>query len=264
MSTNAAVACTERSPQLRSSTVISQRPSGDRNNPLPREVVNAVRKDVSRRTGIPPGQLRITRHSQETWPNGCLGLAEPDQICTQALVSGWRVVVSHEGQTWVYRTNESGSVVRLDERASASPNSGTVKPVRMPASELPPPLDRGVVFRTITSGGISGRTYETVLMEDGQLMQYQVGDANDSTRRVLRVSRQQVQQFQRLLDRQPLAQFNRLSYPAPRGSADFMTVTLIAPSGTTRYADVIQNRLPQSIQDVIQAWERLTRQARAL
>ena len=68
---------------LSSGTARQERSQSDR---LPPQVANVVRQDLSRRTGIAPGQLRITQSSPETWPNGCLGLAEPDQFGTPALV----------------------------------------------------------------------------------------------------------------------------------------------------------------------------------
>ncbi|MGA9381165.1 MAG: hypothetical protein WBV73_20580, partial [Phormidium sp.] len=74
------------------------------------------KKDLAKRTGIAPGKLRITNYKQETWPNGCLGISEPDQICTQALVPGWRITVTDGQKTWVYRTDNRGRNVRLENQ----------------------------------------------------------------------------------------------------------------------------------------------------
>lgn len=116
-----------------------------RSQRLPRPVANAVRQDLSRRIGIPPGQLRIIKYSRETWPNGCLGLPRPDEVCTQALVEGWRVVVSDGRQTWVYRTDSQGRNLRLENQTASNdlPKSveNTVlrdafRRLRIPISEL--------------------------------------------------------------------------------------------------------------------------------
>lgn len=234
----------------------AQRPASE--NRLPPQVANAVRQDLSRKTSIAPGQLRITQSSRQTWPDGCLGLAEPDQLCTQALVEGWRVVVTYQDKTWVYRTNSSGSVVKLDTTASQTKDTNKLKPVPIPASELPPPLTQGMIFRAISSGGFAGLTSETVLMNDGRLMQVRMGDTNDSSRSVRQISPQQLREFQRLLQRNSLSRFNGMSYPAPNGSADFITVTISSSAGTTRYADMVQNNLPQPLQQVVQAWNQIT------
>jgi len=97
------------------STLISQIQSNQSNNTLPAPIANRVKKDLANRTGIAPGKLKITNYSQETWPNGCLGISEPDQICTQALVPGWKISVTDGQKTWVYRTDNSGRNVRMEQ-----------------------------------------------------------------------------------------------------------------------------------------------------
>jgi len=71
------------------------------------------------------------------------------------------------------------------------------------------------------------------------------------------ISRQEVRQFQQLLEQQQFSQFNQLGYPAPRGAADYITVTLSSQSSTTRYADMGSDRLPQSLQAVIESWSQI-------
>lgn len=43
--------------------------------------------------GLTPKDIEIVRTEAATWPDGCLGLAQPGQVCSQALVAGWLVVV---------------------------------------------------------------------------------------------------------------------------------------------------------------------------
>ncbi|MEH1900673.1 MAG: hypothetical protein V7L04_04470 [Nostoc sp.] len=222
-------------------------------NRLPRPVANAVLGDLAHRQGILTKELQIIDYNQQTWRNGCLELPQPDEFCTQALVPGWLVVVSNGKQNWIYHTNQTGSAVRLNEKA----NESTLAPVQIPVSELPPPLDRNVVFRQISSGGLTGRTYETVLFKDGRLIRVRIGDANDSERSVRRVSVQQVQQFQRFLERSKFSKFQNLSYPAPSGSADYVTFTLTSQEGTVRYNDISQNNLPKNLQAAIKAWNQI-------
>jgi hypothetical protein len=82
---------------------------------LPEAVSNAVLKDASKRAGQSNDKLKIIASESRNWRDGCLGLAEPGSICTQVLVPGWEVKVSNaESQTWVYRTNNSGSMVKLE------------------------------------------------------------------------------------------------------------------------------------------------------
>jgi hypothetical protein len=94
---------------------------GTRQNPpnqLPATVAAALRQELSRSTGIAADKLKVTESSRKSWPNTCLGLAKSDEICGQMIVEGWRVVVSDGRQTWVYRTNARGNVLRLEKKVS--------------------------------------------------------------------------------------------------------------------------------------------------
>ncbi|MHC5735522.1 hypothetical protein [Nostoc sp.] len=228
-------------------------PSDNLPGKLPASVKNAVLQAASRRLQQPISQLTIIEAQQQTWRDSCLELANADEFCTQALVSGWRVVVGAVDQTLVYHTNQTGSALRLNQKA----NENTLAPVQIPVSELPPPLDRDIVFRQISSGGFTGRTYETVLLKDGRLIRVRIGDANDSERSIRRVSVQQVQQFVRLLQRSRFSKFQNLSYPAPSGAADYITYTLTSQEGTVQYNDISQNNLPKNLQTAVKAWNQI-------
>lgn len=85
---------------------------------LPASVKDAVLQAASQRLHLPTSRLTIIQAQQQTWRNGCLELSKPDELCTQVLLVGWRVVVGAADQTLVYHTNDSGSVARLNEKAS--------------------------------------------------------------------------------------------------------------------------------------------------
>jgi hypothetical protein len=87
------------------------------NTKLPEPVASAVLKDASKRTGKSASELQITFAEARTWNDGCLGLAEPGVLCTQALVPGWQVQVTDKSKVWIYHTNKSGSIVRLNTAA---------------------------------------------------------------------------------------------------------------------------------------------------
>ncbi len=82
---------------------------------LPPTIVTAIQNDIRQRTGLDPSSYTITRATQRTWSDGCLGLGGPAENCLFAMTPGWRVVVtSNNGRsTWVYRTNQNGSSIRL-------------------------------------------------------------------------------------------------------------------------------------------------------
>ena len=80
----------------------------------PNSVIAATRQDLSRKTKISVNRLQIQASQPKTWPDGCLGLAKPGELCTQALVQGWRIILTDKQKTWVYRTDSSGTNLRLE------------------------------------------------------------------------------------------------------------------------------------------------------
>jgi hypothetical protein len=80
----------------------------------PPNLIQLVRKDLSRRTKIPLQQIAVKTAKPMTWPDGCLGLAKPDEFCTQMLIQGWQIILSNNKKTWIYRTDSQGKAIRLE------------------------------------------------------------------------------------------------------------------------------------------------------
>lgn len=68
---------------------------------------------LSQTLNLPPGQITLVSTEAMTWPDGCLGVARPGVMCTQALVEGYRVLLEAEGRQYEVRTNLSGSAAVL-------------------------------------------------------------------------------------------------------------------------------------------------------
>lgn len=83
-------------------------------NNLPGSVAKAVLQDASKRSNLPTEKLRIVDSVQRDWSDGCLGLAKPGTMCIQQVIYGWQVKVVSGQKTLIYRTNQSGSVVKLE------------------------------------------------------------------------------------------------------------------------------------------------------
>lgn len=81
---------------------------------LPEAVRASVLEDIAASNNVPIDALEVEAAVPQSWPDGCLGLGGPDEICTFALVDGWEVTVSQGDDVWVYRTDSDGFVVRED------------------------------------------------------------------------------------------------------------------------------------------------------
>jgi sensor histidine kinase regulating citrate/malate metabolism len=92
-------------------TELAQEPSQQKT--LPDSVAEAVLQDASTQSNLPKKELRIVNAEPRNWSDGCLELAPTNTFCPQIVVSGWQVTVQGKQQRFVYRTNNSGSQVKL-------------------------------------------------------------------------------------------------------------------------------------------------------
>ncbi len=87
-------------------------------NSYRQKAINAVLQNITKKFGVSRANLRVSETQEKTWPDGCLGLAEPGMMCTQSLIKGWHITVANKKQpqqVWAYRTNKNGSVVKLEK-----------------------------------------------------------------------------------------------------------------------------------------------------
>lgn len=136
--------------QSRSQTISQIRTQDVRKRGLPLAVANAVIKDVSRRQDISESKLRIVGYSQETWRNGCFEIVKPGDMCTQALVPGYRVTVSDGNQKWTYHTNDNGRNLRLasDNSSAKLPESVKSRVIRDASQRLLKPTSSFFIMQT--------------------------------------------------------------------------------------------------------------------
>jgi hypothetical protein len=222
---------------------------------LPQDIAQRILAQASQQSGQPVSRLQIVEAQRKQWSDRCLGIRKPGVACAQIVVPGWQVTVSDGQQRWVYRVGEA-TAISFDKDASDIAVRGTVKTVPIPISELPPRLGNDVVFRQISSGGIAGLTYQTVLLNDGRLIRVRIGDANDSDRRVYQISAPKMQEFQKVLEQGK--DFNNIAYPTSTGAADYVVYTLTSASGTVQYSDISQKNLPNSLKTVVKTWNEIS------
>ena len=81
--------------------------------PYPPAVLAAIGAAAAQ-TGVGPEQVQVVDYEPREWPDGCLGLPGPDEICTQAIVAGWMVRLSLGGNPIVFRVDEFGAELRQE------------------------------------------------------------------------------------------------------------------------------------------------------
>lgn len=224
---------------------------------LPAPLVDQLFATIARQANVPANTLRVIESQPRTW-DGCMGIYEPGQMCTMIAMSGYRVIVMGNSQSWVYHLNQDGSMIVQNPTASGS---GTqITPSFVPTEGQPPLPPEEVVFRMTISGSMDGRVTETTLTSDGTLYRRSTGmlaaEVVEPTV-IKRLSQRELQQFQRLLEQQKFPNLDGMRYLTDAALADYPTTVLQAMGSTVAYIDLEQAHLPQSLQTVIAAWNRL-------
>lgn len=78
--------------------------------------------DLSRHSGVDPGDIQVVVNEPVTWRDGSLGCPEPGKMYTQALVDGYRIVLRAAGQDVAYHGSTGRPPFRCDH---PDPNGAT-------------------------------------------------------------------------------------------------------------------------------------------
>lgn len=72
------------------------------------DVVDAAAADLAARMGVDRAEISVLRFEEVTWPDGSLGCPKPGEFYTQALVDGFRVVLSYDSRVYLYHAGSDG------------------------------------------------------------------------------------------------------------------------------------------------------------
>ncbi|MBE9143931.1 hypothetical protein [Planktothrix mougeotii] len=122
---------------------------------VPSSLLETVFEDIHQQSGLSRSELTLEAVEEQLWPDGCLGLAEPGMFCTQSLVTGWRMMIGHENQRWVYRTNQTGSKFKLDQAASSVMPSLRVQFLKIPGDNFLSPWTETLIAHLPTPCQVS-------------------------------------------------------------------------------------------------------------
>ncbi|MEQ8960659.1 MAG: hypothetical protein RLP02_22510 [Coleofasciculus sp. C2-GNP5-27] len=84
------------------------------NPQLSTAIGHIVLQHASEHTRVPSSKLNLVEVQPHTWSDDCLELAEAEASCQPMPVSGWQVAVAKGQHRWIYRTDASGSIVKLE------------------------------------------------------------------------------------------------------------------------------------------------------
>ncbi len=86
----------------------------DLKNILPPDVALNVQNQISQTLGVAVENIKITQVEQKDWPNGCLGLPQGNEVCTEVVTPGWLLTFNINNQEYKYRVDKTGMVIRQE------------------------------------------------------------------------------------------------------------------------------------------------------
>jgi hypothetical protein len=86
-------------------------PDPDAADPL----VTLAKADLAGRKGIEREQITVESVKAVEWSDASLGCPEPGMFYAQVITPGYRIVLSHDGQTYRYHTDRGNRVVLCGE-----------------------------------------------------------------------------------------------------------------------------------------------------
>lgn len=94
---------------------------------VPQDLLQQMVDDLSERLDVSADAISVERAEEVVWRNGSLGCPQPGQMYTQALIPGYRVILSAGDQMHDYHANDSGYFFHCENPSSplGGPPTGT-------------------------------------------------------------------------------------------------------------------------------------------
>lgn len=230
------------------------------------EIITRTIAIAAEQFGEEPDQISVVQVQPKVWSDACLGLGGLRVDCAERLTPGWEITLTNPNapypQEWVYRTNQSGSLILWDAAGSRMIGILIQRPQLLSPEALPPPLPEGVSFRVIRQSAPFGNRLPsvttTLLYEDGRIVQQTTTARGEILSRTLRtVTTAQVSQFNQLLSDRRFDRFNGFDF-VPTSLEQPVPINLVStPTATVRFAEANEYRLASDLVAVLQAWELL-------
>ncbi len=225
---------------------------------LPAVTATQLLKTVAKQLRLPVKQLKVERSKPEYW-DGCLGIFKPGQACTKIGIPGWQAVITRTNGTkepisLVYHLDKNARRVVQNPTASG----GTVPPLfEAFGGPIVPLNDPTVVFRSYSSGTLTGQTVYNSLTTDGKVTRLVTAPNIRSRPVVIRqLTPDQLQTFQKSLQTHRLRNLRDLSYLTSASFADAPTITFDA-GVVVQYTAQDLDKMPRALRRIAQDWEAL-------
>jgi hypothetical protein len=74
-------------------------------------VVDAAKRDLSARSGIPADGIDVVRVEEMEWPDSSLGCPQPGQMYAQVITPGYRIILRANNAIYQYHADTGSRVI---------------------------------------------------------------------------------------------------------------------------------------------------------
>lgn len=79
----------------------------------PNKVVQKARKWLADYLNVPVGHVKVISVERAEWPDSCLGLPEPGEVCLTVITPGYEIIFDVRGQKYEVRTDMTANIIRV-------------------------------------------------------------------------------------------------------------------------------------------------------
>ena len=76
------------------------------------KAILAAMQALNQTTGIPISEIQVTSIEAAQWPDSCLGLARSDEMCSEVITPGWKIILDTADNIYIFHTDQSGENIR--------------------------------------------------------------------------------------------------------------------------------------------------------
>ena len=79
-----------------------------------KRVVGAAQSLLAKKLNVQASEISLVSIAPVSWPDSCLGLPGPDEMCAQMVTDGFKVVLAVNGQNYTFHTDQTGRTIRQE------------------------------------------------------------------------------------------------------------------------------------------------------
>jgi hypothetical protein len=168
---------------------------------VPAPVLQA-RQALAAELGVAPNTIQILSFAEAQWPDTCLGLPRPDEMCAEVITEGYGGAFQAGGEQWEFRVDLSGEITRF-----------------VPSAEQP--VSQVLTWRR--EGGIAGFCDDLSVYLNGEVVAATCQGNTPEDQARTRLTDEQLQQVLTWVDTYKSFEINQTD----QATADAMTIILV-------------------------------------